>query len=778
MDQTSVVPGPATDQQASDAVANPIPSSLKRPPDYAEELKGLTSDGEEDDQDAKSSPSSKKRKTEHDGSGSESEGLDDGEIVESDLPENPVEPHARPQPQTHDSVMHEAPQEVSEDGEIDSAVLDPEASGETRNTEALGETGEPRDLEAPKELGDPAPEELQEPQGSAASIQKDAKDQKPAPHGGFNRGIGLGSRTSFGKGPATLLPDKPPVMITKASTLHSSASSDNEDHAKETTQDSSDNQGESSTLSQETKKKKSRKDPKRSHEPISTFDASKKTWNFPTATSLRVDTSTNGAASEAAFWVGRVQPWITLLLQANFDDSDRVTDKVVRTGWELYITRKMGLLQGTKKQIASARIAAQEVMASLNKRDVERIISGARSQLKASYEPQEPEAEDQAMANGDGHDVTLGPNDEEELRQQQKYFPSADDPSQYCISCSGIGHRALECPQQSCRFCGSKSHNSFGCPTRRRCTKCRQVGHGIETCEEKLALAHDERGGCAFCSASHPDSLCPEIWRSYTPSEQERKKVKNIPAFCYTCGGQNHYGPECALPGRGDDVSGPTTWSQANRDLYVDPASTAVAMAWTDVDPNALLNGGSSAPPDFHIRGRATRKTHTYYISSDDSDEDLIHAPIHKPKARGEIRIASNIGGGAPRGRNGNGNGNGARRGRASDQSRRRQNERDFSPPPAPPRDLGRSSYGQANGASSSSSLWRPPLPPGPPPPLRNGSSGSGFQRPLTSAPPGSLPPRPQSFGAGGGPASGSRGGRGGRGGFRGGRGRGRGRGK
>ncbi|KAI5923129.1 hypothetical protein F4810DRAFT_701362 [Camillea tinctor] len=588
---TTGITDPATGQGESSVATTP--TTQKRARDYGEELKGLTPSGDESNQEVISTPAPKKLKRDPDAGASDSEGLDDGEIVESSPP--PHGPDASPS-QSKSPIRGKSPAGPEPDD------APPKSPGHT----GVGNPGEPRD-----------------PSGSPPSA---IGQHQPVPRPGGNQGLSLGSRTSFGTSRATPSPVKPTVtgdtsVSPPVSVTHEEVPSQN-----------------SAQPEPPAKTKRKEKAPS-SSDPAATFEASNLVWNFPTQRASKIDTKAS-EAQDRSFWLQRIKPWVFILLQANSDESERLTHKVVRAGFEIYLTRKMGYLQGTKKQMNTVRLIAQETMTSLSKQQLESMISEAREKLKSG------DIQDN-LSNADagddsGVDRPLDDDDNEndeddddrslssevsiskEAQQQRKYFPSAENPSEYCLSCSAIGHRAHECPQKTCRFCNSTGHNAFGCPTRQRCTKCRQLGHGLDTCLEKLALAPDEMDSCAFCGAGHADDDCSEIWRSYNPLEGTIKKVKSIPSFCYNCGSHNHYGPECGLPGRGPKVTGPTTWSQANRDLYVDPESEAIAIAWASIDANQAYDG---TIPELRFRGRATRSTHTHFVSSDESEEELVHAP-------------------------------------------------------------------------------------------------------------------------------------------------------
>ncbi|KAI1108235.1 hypothetical protein F5Y14DRAFT_100355 [Nemania sp. NC0429] len=632
------------------------PAPQKRPRDYGEELKGLSPSGDEVSPRERSASALKRRRVHYDSaadghSGSDSEGLDDGEIIE--LPQ--------PSLVTPLASAENAPQ-------VPQVGLHPEATN-TSNAPASV---------SPKNTETTAPSEEQEVPGQTqadCSINQGGEDasspDKSHPQAslpGWNHGVQLGMRTTFGAKPANIFFKAP----------------------------HEDSKGADRTLKQQAEKEKK---PGRSQDRLSSFEASNEAWNFPL--DLPEIPAPMVASENTDFWVALLKRWIAHLAQANSDRAFRLNYKVVRAGWPLYFTRKMGFLQGKRREITATGAIAQNFMASLAKNDIESLIVHALRGPSTSQLEQDTSLTASSRLDQD-----------RESRLQAKYFPGAEDPSQHCLSCSGIGHATHACPELSCQFCESKSHTSFGCPTRLRCDKCRQIGHSVVTCQEKLALAADELGGCTFCKGDHQDQDCFEIWRSFKPSVINVKKVKSIPAFCYVCGGKDHYGPECSLSDKSGRAANRTTWSQANRDIYIDPESENVAIAWVGVDISQAMKG------QFHILGRAKRKGHTYFISSDESEEDLIHAPIKKAQPRTEIKIASKIG-------------------TIAEKSRGRG-----------------SSYGS----------WQPPLPPGPPPPLAEDESRNQFQ-PASS---GTLPPRPKA------PARGRPLGRG-RAGYRG---RGRGRGK
>ncbi|TGJ88688.1 hypothetical protein E0Z10_g71 [Xylaria hypoxylon] len=579
------------------------PAPQKRVRGYGEELKGLSPSGDESSPRGQSILTFKRQKLVYNtrADGSDSESLDDGEIVES-----PSHSHvARLVSTEPSSQAHTGPQSLdttrvlSENDEITTSPGAEEGFSQTR------EFNEERD-----------PGETRAHENRSSAIGHHTPSSVP----GWNRGIQLGTRTTFGAKPTS---SSPQTQLAAVQPMN---------ERKE----------------EQTKMEKKRVRPR---EPVSSFEASNSTWNFPLNAPEVV--APENISEDDDFWATLLKNWIIHLVRENGETADRLTYKVVRSGWSLYFTKRMGFLQGTKKHITATRVVAQNFMTSLDKDIIETMISDARQKHPANLS-------DDNVSTTVLFIVLWG-------RTQNADLPRAELP----------------------------------------------VLRDGDICQEKLALADDELDGCVFCSADHPDQDCFEIWTSFKPSELNVRKVKTIPAFCYVCGGEDHYGPECSLADHGDKTTGRTTWSKANHDLYIDPECEDIAIAWTDVDPSQLMRG------EFHIPGRATRKTHTYFVSSEESEDDLIHPPVKKPQSRGEIRIASNIG----------------------------------------------TTNGNSRGRGGSHKGWQPPLPPGPPPPLAE----RGPRKPFQSAPSGTLPPRPQSF------SHGRPSGRG-RGGYRG-RGRGRGRG-
>lgn len=222
--------------------------------------------------------------------------------------------------------------------------------------------------------------------------------------------------------------------------------------------------------------------------------------------------------------------------------------------------------------------------------------------------------------------------DEAGVHLQQKYFPGTASTIRRCLSCGQLGHDSSTCPAMACTSCSTfGKHPTASCPLSARCGKCRERGHLTKDCPEKLARSKGEAVPCDLCGSNdHLEMACNSIWRSYDPKPEEIRTVRNIPAYCYICGKSDHYGPECGLH-RGRLLSGGSTWSRRNLQMYVDPASR-----------NRALSAGVdySIPPrsskQFSIKGKANDPIE---LDDSDDDEDFIRAKVKPPVQSGNIRF-------------------------------------------------------------------------------------------------------------------------------------------
>ncbi|KAK3941258.1 protein AIR2 [Diplogelasinospora grovesii] len=281
---------------------------------------------------------------------------------------------------------------------------------------------------------------------------------------------------------------------------------------------------------------------------------------------------------------------------------------------------------------------------------------------------------------------------------RDRYFPGLGPDAEFCVVCASFGHTYAECPELTCRFCHGSNHASYGCPTRRRCTRCRQLGHAADICKEKLALPQDELD-CAICqSRDHLETACGELSRSFRPTTDSVRKVQCLPMYCYCCGNDGHFGPKCGLNRAKPNKSGWETWSKANYEQYLDDSSNdmpiilSMAGSFPEVQAaDARINlGGKSIVPRRHI---------VFEDADDDDDEEFIRPPVEKkPRASGRITFSAN------------GNNTGALRGGFSALSTGGKKP--------PNTQQQRHNNGNNGGRAAQYASVNPPLPPGPPPPL------------------------------------------------------------
>lgn len=219
---------------------------------------------------------------------------------------------------------------------------------------------------------------------------------------------------------------------------------------------------------------------------------------------------------------------------------------------------------------------------------------------------------------------TLIPSSDDDIEQQRIYFPGADTGTDMCLFCAGKGHRAAKCPALDCSHCGGR-HHILACPAMERCGKCRQLGHGASSCQEKLKLTQSDGLCCALClEPGHLERNCDLVWRSFAPPSDVIKKVRQLPVYCYSCGAKGHYGPECVMRNsRGPRATGDKTWSRQNHDKFVDAKSSEMPISWPSDSP--------AGNERLRIRGRArvTQGNHIYFTDSDEDDE-FIRPPIQR----------------------------------------------------------------------------------------------------------------------------------------------------
>ena len=191
--------------------------------------------------------------------------------------------------------------------------------------------------------------------------------------------------------------------------------------------------------------------------------------------------------------------------------------------------------------------------------------------------------------------------------EQRRYFPSAQDPSNMCISCGCEGHSASKCPSLV-----SESENGEG----KLCLVCR--------------------------SSEHLSPACTQLYRSYRPNSGHIPNVARLTSSCSACGSKTHFVTDCES--RKSFLDKNPTWSLQNRDQYVDPncGERSIEESSEPLRDNSHMNGRM---PETRIRGRASRMNNVHYFSEgEDSEvEFLRRRPVRGPAAPGQIQIASNI---------------------------------------------------------------------------------------------------------------------------------------
>ena len=111
-----------------------------------------------------------------------------------------------------------------------------------------------------------------------------------------------------------------------------------------------------------------------------------------------------------------------------------------------------------------------------------------------------------------------------------------------CISCLQEGHQNTSCPESNCMHCGAKDeHPSRMCPKNRRCLKCRERGHDVDTCISKLK---NTTVPCDHCgSETHLEDSCPSC---FFPSPG-RISASNLKLWisCCICASKTHLVGDC-----------------------------------------------------------------------------------------------------------------------------------------------------------------------------------------------------------------------------------------
>lgn len=350
-------------------------------------------------------------------------------------------------------------------------------------------------------------------------------------------------------------------------------------------------------------------------------------------------------------WEERFGDWAKAFCVANVAEADAISTSILTGGYNFYLEQSSGIKPKKKKsaKLASEALANDGRLKALIVHECARAKAALSQQTDDDdYEPpmeiSAPEVPSQNQ-NGTGHDAQNGAQNgerpvmsEEEIAIVRKYFPGAKDPTNMCHYCAQEGHTSAICPNNHCKFCLSPDHGTYTCPTRRRCVKCRQMGHQKEDCTEKLALTTDEGLVCGYCGEpDHLEDHCSLVYRTnFPPDPATITKVRNITPSCSLCASREHYSSDCAKHPPGLPKN--PIWTMKYRNLFVDPNSDVLSI----VEESALAEAAAAA--DVKIRGRAAKSNNVVHYSSDDSDTEFLgKKPVQKRAPLGSIRMASNI---------------------------------------------------------------------------------------------------------------------------------------
>ncbi|EPQ67254.1 RING finger protein [Blumeria graminis f. sp. tritici 96224] len=360
-----------------------------------------------------------------------------------------------------------------------------------------------------------------------------------------------------------------------------------------------------------------------------TFYAKEPKWPAETSSKYRCpqDISREGMPCKASDFSYRM--FIPIFLMENQDKMEKLTAKEVASAFRLCVTTFYSHIHWVHKKmfhtVYGGETIVEEAKAQIKKSLVHHNqATTTPNPLKRNFDSSgidsEPIAPADQVSNCDNSKKVAKVSEKSELRALNsetevfddetlsRYFPSCQGFTQRpCLSCAKTDHQWSNCPSRSCSKCG-QGHALSCCPETRRCERCRERGHKVSECPEKLSLPAFEIV-CDLCGGTgHIETDCHYIWRTFQPRPKDIFKVQSIKASCYCCGASGHYGSECGL-NRHLTLSGAVTWSLANLNTYVDSNSQKRALSF-DIDPSPPAKRG------FNIKGKASNP----YISDDDSD--------------------------------------------------------------------------------------------------------------------------------------------------------------
>jgi hypothetical protein len=165
-----------------------------------------------------------------------------------------------------------------------------------------------------------------------------------------------------------------------------------------------------------------------------------------------------------------------------------------------------------------------------------------------------------------------------------------------CTTCLQEGHQETRCPESICIHCGvNDEHPSRVCPKYRRCLKCRERGHDVDTCTSKLK---NTTVPCDYCgSGEHLEDTC--LYR-YFP-RQSRTPAADLKLWisCCICASKTHLVGDC--PDRRPSRQA-TAWSLR----LLDPtqiSNLSLESGTRKIERDADIRGARQE--GFKIKGRA-----------------------------------------------------------------------------------------------------------------------------------------------------------------------------
>ncbi|KAF4584118.1 Protein AIR2 [Ophiocordyceps camponoti-floridani] len=309
------------------------------------------------------------------------------------------------------------------------------------------------------------------------------------------------------------------------------------------------------------------------------------------------DLDTNGP------WQSRFVYWVRILCSFNSGVATSMTPHTALVAFENYVEyhtalslyqkhkarqRAGGVVYEFGSNVASAMemVATAWVVLKLTPDETAEKSSGATTARVASRP-----ANDNALATPTRRHVL------------HAYAKMAKDRQKLtCLNCSREGHEVVGCTFETCKFCSGGNHWHYACPTRRRCSKCRQLGHLADHCEGEWAVSQTRGLKCAFCESDHHlEGNCPEPWLKLEAITRRMGRVMVIhtPIMCALCGARDHFWSDC-----------PTREETANDDgQYMMEAQWAAARDAVaplhyraNTDSKMDVDGGEMHPgPNRHV---------------------------------------------------------------------------------------------------------------------------------------------------------------------------------